>query len=45
MAAPATTASARQLHASAKVLPIEEMERGETDVRHFLFAENDALIG
>jgi|SRR6516164_4311741 hypothetical protein len=27
------------------VLPIEEMERGETDVLHFLFAKNEALIG
>jgi hypothetical protein len=27
------------------VFPIEEMERGETDVDHFLFAKNEALIG
>jgi hypothetical protein len=27
------------------VLAIEQMERGETDVGHFLFAENEALIG
>ncbi|SDS74894.1 hypothetical protein SAMN05444158_3065 [Bradyrhizobium canariense] len=41
----ATTASARKLHAAANVFPIEEMERGETDVGHFLFAKNEALIG
>jgi uncharacterized protein involved in copper resistance len=46
MAATTTTASAaRQLHAAAKVLSIEEMERGQTDVGHFLFAKNEALIG
>ena len=45
-AAPATTAStAGQLHAAAKGFPIEEMERGQTDVDHFLFAKNEALIG
>jgi hypothetical protein len=45
-AAPATTASAAgQLHAAAKVFPIEEMERGQTDVGHFLFAKHEALIG
>jgi len=27
------------------VLLVEQMERGETDVRHFLFAKNEALIG
>jgi hypothetical protein len=27
------------------MFPIEEMERGETDVDHFLFAKNEALIG
>src|SRR6516164_10351639 len=27
------------------VFPIEEMERGESDVLHFLFAKNEALIG
>jgi hypothetical protein len=43
--AAATTASAGQLHTAANVFPIEEMERGETDVRHFLFAKNEALIG
>jgi hypothetical protein len=44
----ATTASAAsaagQLYAAAKVFPIEEMERGESDVLHFLFAKNEALI-
>jgi hypothetical protein len=32
------------LDATAIVFPIEEMERGETDVGHFLFAKNEALI-
>jgi hypothetical protein len=45
MAAAATTASAGHLHAATKVFPIEEMERGEADVGHFLFAKNEALIG
>src|ERR1700759_3432836 len=40
-----TAAAAGQLHAAADVLPVEEIERGETDVGHFLFAENEALIG
>ena len=43
-AATAATASAG-LHAAANVFLIEEMERGETDVGHFLFAKNEALIG
>jgi hypothetical protein len=43
--APATTApAARQLHAAAKVFFIEEMERGQTDVGHFLLAKKEALI-
>jgi hypothetical protein len=33
------------LLADAEVFLIEEMERGETDVRHFLLAEKQALIG
>jgi hypothetical protein len=45
MAASTTTASAGQLHAAAKVFPIEQMERGQTDVGHFLFVKNEALIG
>jgi hypothetical protein len=40
-----TTAAAGQLHAAAEIFTIEEMERGQTDVGHFLFAENEALIG
>jgi hypothetical protein len=43
--AAAATASAGELHATPKVFPIEEMERGETDVGHFLFVENEALVG
>jgi hypothetical protein len=46
MAATATTApAARELHAAAKVFSIEEIERGQTDVGHFLFAKKEALIG
>jgi hypothetical protein len=43
----ATTATTNpgQLHVAASVFPIEEMERGETDVGHFLIAKNEALIG
>jgi hypothetical protein len=40
-----TTSAARQSHADAKVFSIEQMERGETDVGHFLFAKDEALIG
>jgi hypothetical protein len=45
MAATATTASAGQLYGATNVFPIEEMERGETDILHFLFAKNQTLIG
>ena len=42
----ATTTSAGQLHAAApSVFLVEEIEGSETDVGHFLFAENEALIG
>ncbi|WGD55404.1 hypothetical protein QA641_16905 [Bradyrhizobium sp. CB1650] len=49
-AAATTTAAAAAatrdlLEAGANVLFVEEMERGETDVGHFLFAKNEALIG
>ena len=49
-AAAATTATPAnnndgQLHVAAGGFLIEEMERGETDVGHFLFAKNEALIG
>ena len=44
-AAAATTPTPGQLHTAAKVFPIEQMERGETDVGHFLFAKNEAVIG
>jgi hypothetical protein len=43
--APTTAAAPGSLHNAANVFPIEEMERGETDVGHFLFAKNEALIG
>jgi hypothetical protein len=47
MAAPtATTASAAgKLYGAANVFPVEKMERGKTDILHFLFAKNEALIG
>lgn len=41
----AATATTGQLHAAANVFPIKEVERGETDVGHFLFAKDQALIG
>ena len=42
----AAAATAGQLHAAAAadVFPVEEIERGKTDVRHFLFAENETLV-
>jgi hypothetical protein len=49
-ASSAATASATStpsdLHiAAANVFPVEEMERGETDIGHFLFAKDKASIG
>jgi hypothetical protein len=42
----AAAASAGDLHAAAaNIFPVEEIERGEIDVGHFLFAENEAVIG
>jgi hypothetical protein len=43
--AAAAAPTARQAHAAAKVFSIEHMEGGQTDVGHFLFAKNEALIG
>lgn len=43
MATAATTAC--QLQGTAFIFPIEEMERRESNVGHFLFAENETLIG
>jgi hypothetical protein len=37
-------AAAGELHAAANVFLVEEMERGEADISHFLFAENEALL-
>jgi hypothetical protein len=34
-----------ELHAATGVFLVEEVERGETDVGHFLFAKYEALIG
>jgi hypothetical protein len=34
-----------ELHVAVSDFLIEKMERGETDVGHFLFAKNEALIG
>jgi hypothetical protein len=33
------------LHLAANIFLIEEMERSEADVGHFLFVEDEALIG
>jgi hypothetical protein len=44
-AAATATATAGHLHAAADVFPVEQMERGETDVGHFLFTKNETLIG
>ena len=52
-AGPAATASTAaptnndsgELHAATGVFLVEEVERGETDVGHFLFAKYEALIG
>jgi hypothetical protein len=46
-AATATSANNNggQLHVIASVFLIEEIKRGETDVGHFLFAKDEALIG
>ena len=42
----AAAASAGHLHAAcANIFPVEEIERGEADVGHFLFAEYEAVIG
>jgi hypothetical protein len=45
MAATAASAAGQLYGATNVVFPIEEMERGETDVLHFLFAKNETLIG
>ena len=44
--ASAAAAAARQLHVTGRaVFPVEEVECRKTHVRHFLFAEDEALIG
>jgi hypothetical protein len=44
--ASAAAAAARQLHEAGRaVLPVEEVECRQTDVGHFLFAQDDAMIG
>ena len=43
--ATSTNNNSGELHVAAGVFLIEEIERGETDVGHFLFAKNEALIG
>jgi hypothetical protein len=46
MAAAAAAASAGDLNATAAdVLPVEQIERGEVDVGHLLFAKNEAMVG
>ena len=38
-------ASAGELHATAAdIFPVEQIERGEVDVGHFRFAENEAMV-
>ena len=37
-------AAAGKLHAAADALLVEEMERGQADVGHFLFAKHEALL-
>jgi hypothetical protein len=47
-AATATTATAAPsylLQAGSALLPVEQMERGETDVGHLLIVQNEALFG
>jgi hypothetical protein len=46
-AAMAATAAAAacQLHAMGEIFLVEEIERGEAHVGHFLFAKNQALAG
>jgi hypothetical protein len=44
-ATPADNNDGELLHVAAIDFLIEEMERGEADVGHFLFAKNEALIG
>jgi hypothetical protein len=47
-AAVASTAAATARHldeAGGAVFPVEEVECGKTHVRHFLFAEDEALVG
>jgi len=41
----AAPASAGDLHAAADVFLVEQIERGEVHVRHFLFAEDEAMVG
>jgi hypothetical protein len=43
----AAAAAARHMRQAggATTFPVEEVECRETDVGHFLFAENEALIG
>jgi hypothetical protein len=45
--APAATAAPGHLLQTTRAteLPIEQMERGETDVGHFLIVENEAVFG
>jgi hypothetical protein len=43
-ASTATTATG-YLHGPPNIFPIENIERGKSDVEHFLVAKNEALIG
>ena len=47
-AATMTAAAASTGHlygATTNVFPVEQMKRGEVDVGHLLFAENEAMVG
>ena len=42
----ASAAAAGDLNAAAAdIFPVEQIERGEVEVGHFLFAENEAMVG
>lgn len=43
--ATATATTAGHLHAAANIFSVEQIERGEADVGHLLFAKNEAMIG
>jgi hypothetical protein len=44
-AASTATTTTGYLHGPPNIFPIENIERGKSDVEHFLVAKNEALIG